>query len=48
VAQPHGEKLDLSLSNAEIMRRTKARIEGEPTFLPAKAWSRKMKARLGA
>ena len=24
----------------------KARIEGEPTFLPAKAWQRKMKVRL--
>jgi catechol 2,3-dioxygenase len=48
VAQPHGELLDLTLSNAEIMARTKARIEGEKTFMPAKAWSKKMKARLSA
>ena len=48
VAQPHGKPLDLSLSNAEIVKRTKARIEGEPTFMPAKAWSKKMKARLGS
>ena len=48
VAQPHGHPLDLTLSNAEIKRRTKARIEGEPTFLPAKAWQKQMKARLGA
>jgi len=46
VAQPHGEKLDLTLSNAEIMRRTKTRIENQPTFMPAQAWSKKMKGRL--
>ena len=48
VAQPHGQPLDLSLTNAEIKRRTKARIEGEPSFLPAKAWAKKMKDRLAA
>ena len=46
VAQPHGEPLDLTLSNAEIRRRTKARIAGEPTFMPAGAWAKKMKGRL--
>jgi catechol 2,3-dioxygenase len=48
VAQPHGTPLDLSLSNAEIMARTKARIAGEKTFMPAKAWSKKMRARLAS
>jgi catechol 2,3-dioxygenase len=48
VAQPHGHPLDLSLSNAEIRRRTRERIESEPTFMPAKAWARKMKGRLSA
>ena len=48
VAQPHGVPLDLSLPDAEIKRRTKARIRSEPTFMPAKLWVAKMSKRLGS
>jgi len=48
VAQPHGQPLDLSLSNAEIVKRTKARIKDDPTFMPATRWSAKMKRSLAA
>ena len=48
VAQPHGEKLDLSLSDAEIRKRTRARIKDEPSFMPAGRWSAKMKRKLAA
>ena len=46
VAQPHGHPLDLSLGDAEIKRRTRARIADAPTFMPAREWAAKMKARL--
>jgi catechol 2,3-dioxygenase len=48
VAQPHGEKLDLSLSDDEIRKSTRARIKDEPSFMPAARWSAKMKKRLAA
>ena len=48
VAQPHGQPLDLSLSNDEIVKRTKSRIKGDPTFMPAMRWSAKMKKNLAA
>ena len=48
VAQPHGEKLDLSLSDDEIRKRTRARIKDERTFMPAGRWSANMKKKLAA
>jgi catechol-2,3-dioxygenase len=48
VAQPHGQPLDLSLSNAEIRRRTRERIKNEPTFMPAKTWAKTMRGKLAA
>jgi hypothetical protein len=40
--------LDLALSDAEIKRRTRARIKDEPTFMPAAAWAKKTRAKLAA
>ncbi len=48
VHQPHGERLDLTLSDAEIRKRTRARIKDEPSFLPAGRWKAEMKRKLAA
>jgi len=38
VAQPHGDPLDLSKSDEEIMRETEAVCRADPTFMPNKEW----------
>lgn len=48
VAQPHAVDLDLSLSDAEIRRRTEERVRADPTFLPMEEWHRRQVARLAA
>lgn len=39
IAQPHGEKLDLSVDNDEILRRTRERIEGQDGFKTREEWA---------
>ena len=48
VAQPHHTELDLSLSDAEIMRRTEQRIRSDPTFKPRAAWHQELTEKLRA
>ena len=38
VAQPHGDPLDLSKSDAELMRETEAICRADPTFMPLADW----------
>jgi catechol 2,3-dioxygenase len=38
VAQPHGDPLDLSLPDEELMRRTEAICRADPTFKPLAEW----------
>ncbi len=39
VSQPHGDKLDLTLSNEELMRQTEEMVKEDPTFLPKETWA---------
>jgi catechol 2,3-dioxygenase-like lactoylglutathione lyase family enzyme len=48
VAQPHHTALDLSLPDAEIMRRTEARIRTDPTCKPMAEWHREQVEKLRA
>jgi len=41
VAQPHGDPLDLSKSDDEIMRETEAVCRADPTFMPQAEWREK-------
>lgn len=47
VRQPRLEPLDLSLSDGEIARRTRQRIEGDPSFRPAADWRAELARKLG-
>lgn len=38
VAQPHGDPLDLSKSDEEILRETEAICRNDPTFMPIEKW----------
>lgn len=38
IAQPHGDPLDLSLSDADILKQTEAICRQDPTFMPIDAW----------
>jgi catechol 2,3-dioxygenase len=46
VPQPHGDPLDLSLSDEEIARRTEAACRRDPGFMPVEEWRAKMSARM--
>lgn len=46
VAQPYGDALDLSMSDAEIEASTRAKIESLPEFQPFPQWRTEMAARL--
>ena len=46
VAQPYGDALDLSMSDAEIEATTRAKIESLPEFQPFPQWRTEMAARL--
>lgn len=48
VAQPYGDRLDLSASDAEIEATTRAALEGKPEFQSFAAWREAMAARLAA
>jgi catechol 2,3-dioxygenase len=48
VTQPRGDKLDLSLSNDEIIRQTEAACRDDPGFMPVAQWQADFKARLAA
>ena len=41
VAQPHGDPLDLGMSDEEIMRETEAICRKDPTFMPLQEWREK-------
>ena len=41
VAQPHGDELDLSKSDEELMRETEAICRADPTFMPLEEWRAK-------
>ncbi len=47
VPQPHGEPLDLSLSDEEILRATEAACAKDPGFMPRAAFVATMAGRLG-
>ena len=38
IAQPHGDPLDLSKSDEELMRETEAICRADPTFKPLAQW----------
>lgn len=44
VAQPHGNPLDLSRSDEEIMRETEEVCRKDPTFMPLEEWRKKFLA----
>ena len=48
VTQPHGDPLDLSLSDEEILRQTEQMVRADPTFVPREQWAAELEARLGA
>jgi catechol 2,3-dioxygenase len=41
VAQPHGDELDLSKTDEQILRETEAECRADPTFMTAEEWRRK-------
>jgi len=47
VPQPHGEHLDLTKSDEQILRETEAACRKDPGFMPIKDYQRGMAARLG-
>ena len=47
VAQPYGDGLDLSASDAEIEATTRAKIESLPEFQPFDTWRQAAAARFG-
>lgn len=48
VSQPHGEPLDLSLSDDEIMRATEEHCRKDPSFRPMGDWQGHLRARIEA
>lgn len=46
VAQPFGDGLDLSKSDADIAEETRLRLESEPEFQPFQQWRQSLTARL--
>jgi catechol 2,3-dioxygenase len=45
--QPCGDRLDLDMSDAEILRETEARLRERPGFMTQAEWSAKMAGRIG-
>jgi catechol 2,3-dioxygenase len=48
VAQPHGDPLDLSKSDEEILRETEAICRADPTFMPLDEWEARFLAKVPA
>lgn len=46
VSQPHGEPLDLSLSDEELFARTEEMVQKDPSFMTREAWAAQLKAKL--
>jgi catechol 2,3-dioxygenase len=46
-AQPHADKLDLTLSDDEIVRATEAACAADPTFTKVENWNARMREVLG-
>jgi catechol 2,3-dioxygenase len=46
VAQPHGDPLDMNLSDDEILHRTEVVVRADPTFRPAQEWSESLRQAL--
>ncbi len=44
IAQPHGDPLDLSKSDDELMRETEAICRADPTFKPLAQWQAEFEA----
>ena len=44
VPQPHGDPLDLDLSDEEIMRQTERSCRSDPGFMPLEEWRQKFQA----
>jgi catechol 2,3-dioxygenase len=47
IGQPHGDALDLSLSNEEIFRQTEEMCAKDAHFMPVRQWENKMRGNLG-
>jgi len=47
IGQPHGDALDLALSNDEIFRLTEAMCRKDPHFMPVREWEDRMRRDLG-
>ena len=47
VAQPHGDPLDLSKSDSEILAETEANCRADPSFTSAKSWQEQFKGDAG-
>lgn len=45
VAQPHGDPLDLTRSDEELMRETERICRDDPTFMPIEQWQAQFNAR---
>ena len=45
VSQPHGDPLDLSKSDDELMRETEAICRADPTFQPIAQWEQQFQSR---
>lgn len=48
VSQPHGDALDLSRSDAEILAETEANCRLDPSFMPATSWRERFESGTGA
>lgn len=44
IAQPHGDPLDLSLPDSEILEQTEAICRQDPSFMPLEAWRERFEA----
>ncbi|KPK17652.1 MAG: glyoxalase [Betaproteobacteria bacterium SG8_41] len=47
VSQPHGDPLDLSKSDSEILAETEANCRADPSFMSAKSWQERFKGDAG-
>ena len=48
VSQPHGDPLDLSLSNEELLAQTEKMVRADPSFMPRDQWAEQLNKKLGA
>ena len=48
VSQPHGDPLDLSKSDSQILTETEANCRSDPSFMPIKTWQERFNEGSGA